>query len=60
MLKITAINRLSGFGVVFAEDVPDVQTTDTVSGESIIFVNAWAIMLSSHSSCLERIVRCIR
>ena len=36
MLKITAINRLSGFGVVFAEDVPDVKATDTVSGEGIV------------------------
>ena len=57
ILKTTAINCLSGFAVVFAEDVADVNATDTVSGEIIVFLNAWTIMLSSHSSCLERIVR---
>jgi hypothetical protein len=53
MPKITAINCSSGFGVVFAEDVPDVKATDTVDGESIVFMNDRAIMLSFHSSCLE-------
>ena len=37
ILKITAINCLSGFAVVFAEDVADVNATDTVSGEIVVF-----------------------
>ena len=37
MLKMTVVVFLSGFAVVFAEDVADVQTTDVVSRENIYF-----------------------
>jgi hypothetical protein len=36
MLKITAVLRLSGFAVVFAEDIPDIPSTDVPSGECLI------------------------
>lgn len=35
--RLIVVVRPSGFAVVFAEDVPDVQSTDLVSGERIPF-----------------------
>jgi hypothetical protein len=37
MLKITVFVRSSGFAVVFAEDIPDIPSTDVPSGESACF-----------------------
>ena len=33
ILKMTVVVRQSGFAVVFAEDVPDVQSADVPTGE---------------------------
>jgi hypothetical protein len=37
MLKMTVVVRSSGFAVVFAEDIPDIPSTDVPSGESVCF-----------------------
>jgi hypothetical protein len=37
MLEITVVVRFSGFAVVFAEDIPDIPSTDVPPGESICF-----------------------
>lgn len=45
--------RCSGFAVVFAEDVSEVQSTDEVSGESIYFLERVGGNAKLYLSCLE-------
>ena len=58
-LKLSCGSRLitavccSGFAVVFAEDVSEVQSTDAVSGESICFFQCVGGDNKFYSSCLE-------